>query len=255
MLVFRCVLFPYSFSFTNIKTQHWASVSSHSSQLRISCLPAPPPATGLVAPPRSPWATRINRHGSLPLLVTGASGLNTFLGFFQSLCNHSLTCLHLPFLPFLSTSLKSATCSVPSSFREVSFHKKKKIPVLDLQSSVYLCFLSGVPEKGEGIERNLLDITNAAVYFFVVSWKRKYNVLILYLPYRRTEAYTICEARTYVDDPLLHSRLARMPVIPKAELHFWSLVIFKHSHDHRLQEETNGFRKRIRYKAKLKGIR
>lgn len=62
-------------------------------------------------------------------------------------------------------------------------------------------------------------------------------MLILYVLYRWTEAYTTCEARTYVNDPLLHSRLARMPVIPKAELHFWTLVIFKHSHDHRLEEE------------------
>lgn len=154
---------------------------------------------------------------------------------------------------FLSTSLKFSTCSVPSSFREVSLLQKK--PVLDFQSSVYLCFLHGVPEEGEGIERNLLDITNAAVHFFVVGWKRKENAFILYLLRRCTEAYSICEARTYVDDPLLHSRLARMPVIPKAELHFWSLVIFKHSHDHGLQEETNGYRKRIRCKAELKGIR
>lgn len=79
-------------------------------------------------------------------------------------------------------------------------------------------------------------------------------MLILYLLYRCTEAYTIGEARTYVDDPLFHSGLARMPVIPKAELHFWSLVIFKHSHDHRLQEETNSYRKGIRYNAELKGI-
>lgn len=70
-------------------------LSSHF--LKISSLRAPSPATGLVAPPQSPWATWISCRSSLLLLVTGASGLNTFLGFFQSLCHHSLTCHHLLF--------------------------------------------------------------------------------------------------------------------------------------------------------------
>lgn len=38
------------------------------------------------------------------------------------------------------------------------------------------------------------------------------------------------EEHTDVNDPLLDSWLAGMPVIPKAELHFWALVILKHSH-------------------------
>lgn len=35
---------------------------------------------------------------------------------------------------------------------------------------------------------------------------------------------------TDVNDPLPHSGLARMPVIPEAELHLWTLVILEHSH-------------------------
>lgn len=42
--------------------------------------------------------------------------------------------------------------------------------------------------------------------------------------------YLIYEEHTDVNHPLLHSWLTCMPVIPKAELHFWGLVILKHSH-------------------------
>lgn len=40
----------------------------------------------------------------------------------------------------------------------------------------------------------------------------------------------MCEERTDVNDPLLGCGLAGMPVIPKAELHFWALVVLKNSH-------------------------
>ncbi len=48
---------------------------------------------------------------------------------------------------------------------------------------------------------------------------------------------------TDVNDPLLGSWLARMPVIPKAELHLWALVILKHSHHDRLEQREKSDRK------------
>lgn len=51
------------------------------------------------------------------------------------------------------------------------------------------------------------------------------------------------EEHTDVNDPLLGGWLAGMPVIPKAELHFWALVILKHSHHYGLQRGKKGDRK------------
>lgn len=47
--------------------------------------------------------------------------------------------------------------------------------------------------------------------------------------------FPMCGEHTYVNDPLLNGWLARMPVIPKAELHLGTLVILKHSHHYRLR--------------------
>lgn len=47
--------------------------------------------------------------------------------------------------------------------------------------------------------------------------------------------FDMCEEHTYVNDPLLHGRLARMPVIPKAKLHFGTLVVLKHRHHYCLK--------------------
>lgn len=43
---------------------------------------------------------------------------------------------------------------------------------------------------------------------------------------------------TDVNDPLLGGWLPCMPVIPEAELHFWVLVIFEHSHHNSLGQKS-----------------
>lgn len=65
----------------------------------------------------------------------------------------------------------------------------------------------------------------------------------------------MCEEHTDVNDPLLDSWLACMPVIPKAELHIWALVILKHSHHDRLKVGEEKRRKKSVRKAAKKRIR
>lgn len=48
---------------------------------------------------------------------------------------------------------------------------------------------------------------------------------------------------TNINDPLLGGWLACMPVVPKAELCFWALVILKHSHHYCLKWRKTGDRK------------
>ena len=64
--------------------------------------------------------------------------------------------------------------------------------------------------------------------------------------YRCTVSFCTCvflrEEHTDVNDPLLDGWLPCMPVIPKAELHFWALVILKHSHHHCLMWRKKGDR-------------
>lgn len=52
--------------------------------------------------------------------------------------------------------------------------------------------------------------------------------------------FSKCEEHTDVNDPLLGGWLTRMPVIPKAELHFWALVVLKHSHHYCLWWRKKG---------------
>lgn len=53
----------------------------------------------------------------------------------------------------------------------------------------------------------------------------------------------VCEEHTDVNDPLLGCRLTCVPVIPKAELHFWAFVVVKHSHHNSLKWRKEGDRK------------
>lgn len=67
--------------------------------------------------------------------------------------------------------------------------------------------------------------------------------------------FSMCAAHTYVNDPLPDGWLARMPVIPKAELHLWALVILKHSHHYRLKWGGDTDKKqRIRRAAGLTAV-
>lgn len=53
----------------------------------------------------------------------------------------------------------------------------------------------------------------------------------------------MCKEHTDVNDPLLDSWLASVPVIPEAQLHFWALVILKHGHHHCLKWRKEGDKK------------
>lgn len=49
--------------------------------------------------------------------------------------------------------------------------------------------------------------------------------------------FSVCKKKKHTDvnNPLLDSWLTRVPVVPEAELHFWALVVLKHSHHHSLE--------------------
>lgn len=113
-------------------------------------------------------------------VVTGASGPNTFLGFLPSLLSHSFSLsLFTSFLYLSSLFLLNLppALSLPSSENRLY---RVRLMTISMRSClimicVYLGFFIGVPDKGEGIEGNLLYVANATGHFFVVRYKRKKN--------------------------------------------------------------------------------
>lgn len=69
------------------------------------------------------------------------------------------------------------------------------------------------------VKLNIPLLLYVSMYTFTVTWR----------------LFPTCREHTYVNDPLLNGWLARMPVIPEAELHLWTLVILKHSHHYCLK--------------------
>lgn len=136
-----------------------------------------------------------------------------------------------------------------------SVFTEKIIPILDLQTSVYLCFFSGVPEKREGIERNLLDITNAAVYFFVVSWKRKYHMLFIFSAVQVHRGLQNLRSTHRCRWPSALQSAGANASDSRSGAAFLESCHFQRQPWPSSTQETNGYRKQIRYKAGLKGIR